>query len=138
VVQVDRGQNRQADSLAKLASSSTKEIPRLIKVELVVESSINVGVGVSLVTTVEPCWMDPIINFLAEDRVPADEKKQKKYVRQLLGIGCQLIVSCTKGLYLQCLYPSKIEELLTELHEGVRGSHVGGRSLAYRAMTQGF
>ena len=131
MVQVDRGQNRQADSLATLASSSTKKIPRLIKVELVAESSINVGVGVSLVTTVEPCWMDPIINFLAEDRVPVDEKKQKKYVRQLLSIGYQLIVSYTKGLYLQCLYPSKIEELLTELHEGVCGSHVGGRSLAY-------
>ena len=131
MVQVDRGQNRQADSLATLASSSTKKIPQLIKVKLVAESSINVGVGVSLVTTVEPCWMDPIINFLAEDRVPVDEKKQKKYVRQLLSIGYQLIVSYTKGLYLQCLYPSKIEELLTELHEGVCGSHVGGRSLAY-------
>ena len=131
MVQVDRGQNRQADSLATLASSSTKKIPQLIKVKLVAESSINVGVGVSLVTTVEPCWMDPIINFLAEDRVPIDEKKQKKYVRQLLSIGYQLIVSYTKGLYLQCLYPSKIEELLTELHEGVCGSHVGGRSLAY-------
>ena len=63
--------------------------------------------------------------------MPVDEKKQKKYVRQLLSIGYQLIVSYTKGLYLQCLYPSKIEELLTELHEGVCGSHVGGRSLAY-------
>ena len=67
MVQVDRGQNRQADSLATLASSSTKKIPQLIKVKLVAESSINVGVGVSVVTTVEPCWMDPIINFLAED-----------------------------------------------------------------------
>ena len=46
--------------------------------ELVAEQSIHVGVGVSLVTTVEPCWMDPIIDFLAEDRVPADEKEAEK------------------------------------------------------------
>ena len=62
-----RGQNWHVDSLATLASSLTKEIPRLIKVELVVEPSINAGVGVSLVTTIEPCWMDPIIDILAKD-----------------------------------------------------------------------
>ena len=78
MVQVVRGQNRHADSLATLASSSTEGIPRLIKVELVAEPSISVGAGVSLVATVGPCWMDPIINFLAEDRVPADEKEAKK------------------------------------------------------------
>ena len=50
-----RGQNRHADSLATLASSSNEEIPQLIKVELVAEPTINIGVGVSLVTTVEPC-----------------------------------------------------------------------------------
>ena len=81
VVQVTRGQNRYADSLATLASSSTKEIPRLIKVELVAEPSINARVGVSLGTTVEPCWMDPIIDFLAENRMPADENEAEK-VRQ--------------------------------------------------------
>ena len=64
-----------------LASSSTEEIPRLIKVELVVEPSISAEVGVSLVAMVEPCWMDPIINFLAEDHVPDDEKEAEKVHR---------------------------------------------------------
>ncbi|XP_075648404.1 uncharacterized protein LOC142619188 [Castanea sativa] len=85
VVQVARGQNRHADSLAILASSSTEEIPRLIKVELVAKSSINAGVSVSIVTTVRPCWMDPIIDFLAEDRVPADEKEAKKWGLDIVG-----------------------------------------------------
>ena len=40
--------------------------------------------------------------------------------------------------YLLCLHPGKVNEVLIELREGVWGSHVGGRSLAYRAMTQGF
>ena len=60
-----RGHNRHTDFLATLALSSTKEIPQLIKVELVVEPSINARIGVSLVTTAEPCWMHSIINFLA-------------------------------------------------------------------------
>ena len=36
-----------------------------------------------------------------------------------------------RGLYLQCLHPSKVDTLLTELHEGVCGSHIRGRSLAH-------
>ncbi|XP_075640168.1 uncharacterized protein LOC142611903 [Castanea sativa] len=76
--EVARGQNRHSDSLPTLASSLTKEVPRLNKVELVAEPSINVGVGVSLLTTVEPCWMDPIIDFLAKVQVPADEKDAEK------------------------------------------------------------
>ena len=49
--------------------------------ELVAKLSINAGVGVSLVTTVEPYWMDSIIDFLAEDRVPVDEKEVEKVCR---------------------------------------------------------
>ena len=56
VVQVARGQNWHADSLATLSSLLTEEVPRIIKVKLVTEPSINVRVGVSL---------DPIIDFLA-------------------------------------------------------------------------
>ena len=64
--------------MATLASLLTEEIPQLIKVELLAEPSINTRVGVSLVTTVEPCWMDLIIDFLAEDQVPIDEKEAEK------------------------------------------------------------
>ena len=36
-----------------------------------------------------------------------------------------------------CLHPEKVDELLAELHEGVCGGHLGGRSLGHRAI-QGF
>ena len=74
VIQVVRAQNRHADSLATLASSIAKEIPRLIKVELVPEPSIKVAgdvgatrVEVTAIATLGPCWMNPIIDFLVED-----------------------------------------------------------------------
>ena len=67
VVQVARGQNRYVDSLATLVSSLTEEVPWLIKVELVVEPSINIKVGVSVVAIFDLCWMDPIIDLLVED-----------------------------------------------------------------------
>ena len=37
-----------------------------------------------------------------------------------------------------CLHLEKVNELLAELYDGVCGSHVGGRSLAHQAMTEGF
>ena len=55
VVQVARGQNRHVDSLANLASSLTEEVPQLINVELVAESSINAGVSVSVATMFKSC-----------------------------------------------------------------------------------
>ena len=104
VVQVTRGQNRYVGSLATLASSSTKEIPRLIKVELVAEPSINARVGVSLVTTFEPCWMDPIIDFLAQDRLSVDENEVEKVrqtvVRYWLFADCKLYRRSFDGPYL--------------------------------------
>ena len=84
VTQVARGRNRNADSLATLASAMTEDIPRLIKVKLITEPSISTTandatrVDVVAITTTGSCWMDPIIKFLAEDRVPEDESKANK------------------------------------------------------------
>ena len=74
VIQVARAQNRHVDSLATLASSIAKDIPRLIRVELVPEPNIKVAgdegaarVEVTAVATLGPSWMDPIIDFLDDD-----------------------------------------------------------------------
>ena len=86
--------------------------------------------------------MDPIINFLVENRVPDDEKEAGR-VRWVaawywLSANCKLYWRSFGRPYLLCLCPKKVNELLTELHEGVCSSHVGGRSLAHQVMTQGF
>ena len=57
-----RAQNRHADSLAMLASSMIEEVPRLIKVELIMEPSISVAdnvstvrVDVAMISVTRPC-----------------------------------------------------------------------------------
>ena len=86
--------------------------------------------------------MNPIIEFLAEDRVSDDESETNKVCRVAsrywLSADRKLYRRSFGGPYLLCLYPRKVNELLAKLQEGVCGSHVGGRSLAHRAMTQGF
>ena len=86
--------------------------------------------------------MDPIIKFLAEDQVPANIKEAEKVhrvaTRYWLSVERNLYQRSFGGPYLRCLTPNKVAELLTKLHEGMCDSHVGGHSLAYRVMTQGF
>ena len=117
--------------------------------ELITEPCIttvtDVGVArisVTAVSIAEPCWMDSIVDFLVEDRIPDDEKKASK-VRRIaswywLTTDRKLYRRSFEGPYFLCLHPRKVNEVLIELHEGVCGSHVGGCSLAHRAMTQGF
>ena len=79
VIQIAWEQNRHVDSLATLASSLTEEVPQLIKVEVVAKPSIDAKVNVLMITVSKPYWMDPIIDFLAEDCVSNGEKEQKGY-----------------------------------------------------------
>ena len=88
ISQVARSQNKHADSLATLASSAIEDTPRLITVELVREPSICVknvpdqaGVEIAQVAVAGPSWMNPIIDFLAEDKVPEDEAEANKIRR---------------------------------------------------------
>ena len=65
----------------------TEDIPQQIKVELISEPSIRATancatkVDVVAITIAGLCWMDPIIKFLAEDRIPDDESKVNKIRR---------------------------------------------------------
>ena len=137
-----RGQNRHVDSLTTLASSLIEEVPWLIKVEVVEEPSIDARVGVSIVAIFKPYWMDPIINFLAKDRLPADAREADRVCHIVawywLLANYKLYQRSFGGPYLQCLHSCKVEGFLTELHEGVCDGHVGGHSLAHQAMSQGF
>ena len=74
--------------MATLALAMIEDVTQIIKVELITEPSISTVTDVDVtridVTTVsiaEPCWMDPIIDFLVEDRIPDDEKEASKVCR---------------------------------------------------------
>ena len=127
-----------------LASSMMADVPQLIKVELIAKPSINtaVGVGVAVISTTEPCWMDLNIDFLAEDQIPDDEKEANRVrrvaARYWLSTDRKLYRRYFGGSYLLCLHPKKVNELLAKLHDGVCGNHVGGCLLPHQEMTQGF
>ena len=131
---VSRSSNTHADSLTTLATSSAQDLPQVILVEdlcnhtkadrkMVQVHQIRVG----------PSWMDSIVMFLKEDVLPEDksetEKIRRKAPRFWLFEDQKLYMRSFSGPYLLCVYPEAVELILEELHEGICGSHTGGRSL---------
>ena len=84
--------------------------------------------------------MDSISLFLEKDILPEEkfetEKVQRKAPRFCLSEDRKLYKRSFSDPYLLCVHPEASESLLEELHEGVCGSHTGGRSLSHRAITQ--
>ena len=66
------------------------------------------------------------------------EKVRRKAPRFWLSEDQKLYKRFFSGPYLLCIHPEASELLLEELHEGICGSHIGGRSIAHRAITQGY
>lgn len=86
-------------------------------------------------------WMDPIVKFIRDGKLPKDKKEVHK-IRLKSG---EFYLSAEGHLYkrsftgplLQCVYPSQVEDFLYEIHDGIYRSHVRGKSLAHRAISQG-
>ena len=86
--------------------------------------------------------MDSISLFLEKDILPEEkfetEKVRRKAPRFWLSEDRKLYKRSFSGPYLLCVHPEASKSLLEELHEGVCGSHTGGRSLSHRAIIQGY
>ena len=86
--------------------------------------------------------MDPLVLFLKHDTLPEDkneaDKIRRKAYRFWLSEDSKLYKRSFSGPYLLCVHPDATEFILEELHEGICGSHTGGRSLSHRAITQNY
>ena len=96
---------------------------------------------VSQVDEILPSWMDPIIHYINTGELPREKDKAHKVQVQSARfsfIDGQLFKRSLGSPYLKCLTPEQGHYVLAELHEGICGNHLGGRTLAHRAHTQGY
>ena len=86
--------------------------------------------------------MDSIIRFLREDILPEEkieaDKIRRKATSYWLSEDHKIYKCSFSRPYLLFVHPKLTESILEELHEGICGSHTEGRSLAHRAITQGY
>ena len=86
-----------------------------------------------------PSWMDAIISYLRDEVLPeykkAAHKLKLRAARFWLSPDGGLYRKSFTGPYLRCVHPDLVSSFLTEIHEGVCGSHTGGRSIAHCAIS---
>ena len=126
-----------------LATSSAQDLPRDILVEYLYKPTETRRETAQIhQIRAGPSWMDSIIEFLKEDTLPEErikaDKVRRKATRYWLSENQKLYKCSFSGPFLLCVHPELTESLLEELHEGICGSHTGGRSLAHRAITHGY
>ena len=136
---ISRSGNTHGDSLATLATSLAGQLPRIILVEHLGGAS-EFAKNTTRVHEIRvgPSWMDPIVAFLKDDILPEmkseAEKIRRNATRFWLSEDHKLYKRSYSGPYLLCVHPEPSELLLEELHEGICGSHTGGRSLSHRPL----
>ena len=142
LLHVPRSGNAHADSLAMLATSLAHDLPRAILVEDLCKPSGTLDMVQINQVRAGLSWMDSITQFLKEDILPEEKieanKIRRKATSYWLSEDGKLYRRSFSGPYLLCVHPEQTESLLEEMHEGICGSHTGGRSLAHRAITQGY
>ena len=143
ISQVGREQNAHADALAGLASAA--EVPefRTVSIEQLNQASISLApVASVLFIDHGPSWMDSIIASLKDATLSEDKRVAHQIIhkaaRHWLSAEGQLYRRLFSGPYLLCVHLTLAEGVLQEFHSGSCGLHSGGRSLAHRAISQGY
>ena len=122
--QISRGHNPHADSLAMLATSLGSNLPWIVIVEDMVDSSLvkKPLLGVYCIQ-VGPSWMDLLLTFLTRGLLLGDKGEAKKIRRKAprywLSEEHKLYKRSHLGPYLLYVHPEVVEPLLEELHVGV-------------------
>ncbi|KAK3026967.1 hypothetical protein RJ639_040819 [Escallonia herrerae] len=138
--QIPRDQNTQADTLSRLASAEETDVRRPIYLEFLKDRSISSQTEVETIEQ-EPCWMDMIVTYLSTGELPSERHEARnlrvKAARYALVEGTLYKKSFSLP-YLRCLRPSESIYALQEVHEGICGQHLGGRTLAHKILRQGY
>ncbi|GKB79779.1 reverse transcriptase domain-containing protein [Tanacetum coccineum] len=77
IKQVPRSENKKADALSKIASTSFAHLTKQVLVEELKEKSINETEVLTVVEEEGNTWMTPIYEYLTEETPPAETKKAR-------------------------------------------------------------
>ena len=140
VIHIAREDNAQADALSKLASSAQVISSRSVLVEELTQTSTSEVEQVEVVEEGDT-WMTPYILWLTHNIAPSDphEARRFKYqARRFVLVDGQLYRRSFSAPLLKCLGPIESLRAIEEVHEGICGVHLGGRSLARILLRLGY
>ncbi|GJU87732.1 reverse transcriptase domain-containing protein, partial [Tanacetum coccineum] len=141
IKQVPRNENKKADALSKIASTSFAHLSKQVLVEELKEKSISAAEVLAVVEEEGDTWMTPIFKYLSDGTLPAEGKKARAVKRKswrfsiINGI---LYKKSFLGPWLRCVGPLQANYVLREIHEGSCSMHAGTRSVVAKALRIGY
>lgn len=140
VIQIPREENYRADILARMAAVAEPKMPKSVPLE--VKSRPSIEQNLEVLRIEQKClWMDPIISYIWDVVLPSDKLRARKIIAQASRytiIDGVLYRRWYTLPFLRCLNEDDTDYVLREVHEGVCGNHSGARSLAHKALRQGY
>ncbi|GKB09071.1 reverse transcriptase domain-containing protein [Tanacetum coccineum] len=139
--QVPRSENKKADALSKIASTSFAHLSKQVLVEELKEKSIG---EVEILVVVEEegdTWMTLIFEYLTEETLQADVKKARAVRRKsqrFAIINGTLYKKSFLGPWLRYVGPLQANYVLREIHEGSCSMQAGTRSVMAKALRIGY
>ncbi|GJY18723.1 reverse transcriptase domain-containing protein [Tanacetum coccineum] len=137
VKQVPRSENKKADALSKIASTSFAHLSKQVLVEELKEKDINEVEVLAVVEEKGDTWMTPIYEFITEGTLPAEVdkaravKRKSQWFAMINGI---LYNKSFLGPWLRCVGPLQANYVIREIHEGSCSMHAGTRSVVAKAL----
>ncbi|GJV74117.1 reverse transcriptase domain-containing protein [Tanacetum coccineum] len=141
IKQVPRSENKKADALSKMASTSFAHLSKQVLVEELKEKSVNEREVLAVVEEEGDSWMTPIHEYLTDETLPAERKKAraiKRKSQRFAIINGILYKKSFLGPWLRCVGPSQANYVLREIHEGSCSMHAGTRSVVAKALRTGY
>ena len=89
----------------------------------------------------EPSLMDPIWDYLIDERLPDDPKEASKLMTRSARFTIQKGSLYKRGFFapiLKCVAGKDVDYVLREVHEGVCGNHIGARTLVGKVLRRGY
>ncbi|XP_065035979.1 uncharacterized protein LOC135671747 [Musa acuminata AAA Group] len=134
---VPRSENQRADTLAKLASGpsprarpETEELPRRA-----IEVVATVAHGAPAT------WVQEMLRFKQDGTLPDNTTTARRLRRTqawYIEEGGRLYKRSFSRPLLRCLEPSEAWTVLSDMHGGACGEHIGERALAHKVLRQGY
>ncbi|XP_022018984.1 uncharacterized protein LOC110919012 [Helianthus annuus] len=140
VIHINRSENKPADALSKLASTSFQHLAKDVRIEVLKNPSVLLR-QVNVIETGQPSWMTPIIQYLQEGVLPENKAEARKIQNKALQYemnGGILYRKSFLGPLLRCVDPQDANYLIREIHEGICGIHSGPRMVVAKIMRSGY
>nr|GEW22376.1 reverse transcriptase domain-containing protein [Tanacetum cinerariifolium] len=141
IKQVPKSENKKADVLSKIASTSFAHLSKQLLVEELKDKSINEVEVLAVMKEEGDTWMTSLQEYLADETLPVDSKKAraiKRKSQRFAMINGTLYKKSLLGPWLRCVGPLRANYVLREIHEGSCILHADTRSVVSKALRTGY